>query len=164
MDARRALLSPSASARIEHAWRFFQKSPLLLWGELNHPMVVVGITERGENLAADAEVRVVHVRGLDRTRNLERHAAKFICGHGKAFRPTTDIGQLFIEGKASAAGKGSDKLKGTCVRSESAVGGGAVQNMAEVFGGMVIAKALHYSAIIHFFSTPGLRRYRCGDV
>jgi len=92
MDACRALLSPSASARIEHAWRFFQKSPLLLWGELNHPMVVVGITERGENLTADAEVRVVHVRGLDRTRNLERHAAKFICGHGKVFRLTTDIG------------------------------------------------------------------------
>ena len=82
VDARRPLPSPSAGAGIEHAWRFLQKVPLLLWRELHHPMLVVGITERGKNPAADPEIRMIHVRRLNRSGNLESQTAKFICGHG----------------------------------------------------------------------------------
>ena len=84
----RALFSPSASARLEHTWRFAQKHPLLFWGELHHPMFVVGITERGKNLAADPEIRVAYVRGLARPRNVERQTSKLICGPEKVFRLT----------------------------------------------------------------------------
>src|SRR5688572_20315741 len=90
LDARRPLLSPGAGARIEHAWRFVQKVPLLLWRELHHPMLVVGITERGKNPTADPKIRVIHVRRLNRSGNLESQTAKSICGHGKTpFRLTS---------------------------------------------------------------------------
>src|ERR1700730_4970877 len=71
MNARRTVPSPTAGARIERAWRFFQKRPLLLRGELHHSMVLVGIPKRRENLTFDAEMRMADVCRLPRSRNLE---------------------------------------------------------------------------------------------
>jgi hypothetical protein len=54
--------------------------PLLVWSQFDHAPGLVG-TERGEDLAAHPEVRMVHVRFLDGLGKTERQGPEFLRGH-----------------------------------------------------------------------------------
>jgi hypothetical protein len=65
------------------------KTVLLIEGELDHAPGVVG-REGREDLVADAEVGVVHVRGFDGVRQAEGEAAEEGGGHGAAILAMSD--------------------------------------------------------------------------
>lgn len=75
-DGGRARASPAAGGRDEDVWRKRDEALLLGGGELHHAPPGLGISEGGEDLPPDAEVRVIHVGGLDGLGQRERQAAE----------------------------------------------------------------------------------------
>src|SRR5436853_2960606 len=98
MDTGGPTLSPHACARSEHTWSVPLKGALLLWRELYHPMLIVGIAQRSKDFAADAKIGMVHVRGFHSALYRERNAAKLICGHSPLMRANCQYEAKFCLG------------------------------------------------------------------
>src|ERR1051325_7657501 len=79
-DARTALAAPGPLDRLKNRWLRACEYRLLIRCKLNHPPLLVR-AQRGEDLAGDAEIGMVHVRGFDRIREAQGQLAEFIGGH-----------------------------------------------------------------------------------
>ena len=81
---RSAAASPRALHRHERIRLGLDEIRLLIGSQHDHARVGVRMTERGEDLPAHAEIRVVHVGSLSSLGERECEAAEFLSGHEKA--------------------------------------------------------------------------------
>src|SRR5439155_20810148 len=65
----------------EQLRRGANKQPLLVRSQLDHPQVVVEVSKRGEDLAADAKVRMAHVSPLVRFGQIQSQTPELVGGH-----------------------------------------------------------------------------------
>ncbi len=67
--------------RKENLGEFFDEGGLLIEGEVQVPIALLGGSERGKDAACDAKVGLPHVRTFFRVFEAEGNAAEIVYGH-----------------------------------------------------------------------------------
>src|SRR5262247_3817300 len=81
IDHRRTAAPPGAAGRLEHVWIIAHECRLFLRRQRHHAARFVCVERRENLLAADAEVRMTHVRAFDGLIETERDSSEVFGLH-----------------------------------------------------------------------------------
>ncbi len=116
-NVRRTLLPPRAFHRNERERIGLDEQILIDRRKRHHGPRRIRIAQRREDLPADAEVRMVHVRRLDRICKTQREFPEVVCGHSSIInRHSSFNNRLFedAEQREDRAYEQRDQANGPC--------------------------------------------------
>ena len=112
-DTGASFTSPGTFHGPEDTWFSAHKQFLLDWSQLDHAPGLIGIVERREDLAAHAEVGMVHVDTLGSFGEAQRQAAEVVGGHRSLLRRPKTLLPLPSRALDSEASRGHACLPDT---------------------------------------------------